>query len=689
MLKMEHTFLLIVTASILATADDLPLSIFVEYSNKSEGSVVLNDIPVLLPEGTLEPLDGSGCDPMSYCGSLLLSGVALISKWFHRGHNYSGPAREFGIAVSSSCVREAAVIQHLLQRYALRLGEESSVTMVSMAAKDEPNIGDNTFYLFPPITELSEDFIVLCKALKWNRIGIIANNYNEISTMLSQHIQRSAKMGRISVSVVLDLVKRSPREQKQSSSFILDALKISGTKIVVVASSFLPLISELLCAASERNMQWPLYAWIVPVHPPTDILLSHLPHDQRTCFEGVIFVRFDTRSQLKTTSQNLLVDAIKIIAKSRNTSMNLTASVGVDLKFSEGNYIRRKVLFVQVRSGKLETQASVRDRVMEKNQWALNRGQNIPSSGLPTRLNTIYPLPLNIVEATASMLSITVVLVLFIYYCKESEVKATSWVLSLLMILGCYLVALNLLTNTLFISTELPPHFNICIFLLWISGYGLPQPLIVAVLLVKMLRVFHLFNFTFNKFGKMSSDYALAFFILLVLSPVVVILTAATAANRYHWESAQEVKNGFTEVHYVCKGDLTVYFQLILAYQIILILVTTIVAWTTRKLRLKHFRDAKKVNLFFLTFLFVAVPGSVLYGVVKANDLQLQAYIIIHLLYNWFIYSCLCMLFLPKLYPIVIRHVKISISNSTKTNKQKQTVICHHVAIKPADKRSS
>ena len=76
-------------------------------------------------------------------------------------------------------------------------------------------------------------------------------------------------------------------------------------------------------------------------------------------------------------------------------------------------------------------------------------------------------------------------------------------------------------------------------------------------------------------------------------------------------------------------GNLSTYFSSLSADTSFY---TAVVACTTRELRLRHIRDAKKVNGFFLTFLFTIIPASVLYGVIRDNNLYLHGYIIVHTL---------------------------------------------------------
>ena len=121
-------------------------------------------------------------------------------------------------------------------------------------------------------------------------------------------------------------------------------------------------------------------------------------------------------------------------------------------------------------------------------------------------------------------LFITLMLVLYIVFHKEPEIRATSFTLSLLMFADCYLnlVFLILFFNYTINSIETNNCFSI--FLLLSSAYGISLPLINAgVLLVKMLRVYHIFNSEKVRLGRYCCNTLLAGYVLLILSPVILV----------------------------------------------------------------------------------------------------------------------------------------------------------------------
>ena len=636
-----------------------------ELSILVEDSVIIKDVGVSL---THETLNASMCDEFTAYGSVLLSGVELITNLFNANFLFSDQSRLFGI-VSSKCIEESAIVQYLLQS---KMKLNSTVPMLLLQDFTSHFVGPDIFYMSPALTQLFDAFFILCKSLEWNRISIITNSYNKKAETLSKYLQHASEEQNISTSLFLDLAKTSINKNAQTN-YTLNALKNSGIKIVlmtVLSSQVAHIYADILCTAYQMNMVWPQYAWVIYVDKLTDDILR-LFCAQEEFLEGVIFLSYDFNIPLNRSTKNelnlcslqekLFKDAVGLLKEASNKLQDMSAvlkkihyeGITGNIMFDATKHVKRDTIFIQLRNGKIIIQTRIRNGKIQDNKWLLSQ-QQLPTSTLPIRVNTVYPLWLNIFEVIVCTLAITTVFVLFIYFHNEPEIRATSWLLSLLMILSCYMVVANLLAHAIHTSLPPVPHFNTCSFLIWISGYGLPQPLIIAVLLVKMLRVYHIFHNS-RKLGKLSSDYAMAIYIFLILSPNILVLVIMTALDSYRVSAIRTFRTGYVEVKYICMGNLTAYFQTLLVYLLLLIFCTAIVALTTRKLRLKHFRDAKKVNGFFLTFLFTAVPGSVLYGIFRSNDQYLEGYIIIHFCYNVFIFSCLGFLFVPKIYPVVYK----------------------------------
>ena len=94
--------------------------------------------------------------------------------------------------------------------------------------------------------------------------------------------------------------------------------------------------------------------------------------------------------------------------------------------------------------------------------------------------------------------------------------------------IGCYIL--------IGYSILLPVYqLDFCMTLIWLSGVGLSIPLILATILLKMLRVYHIF--TAHKILKQNtslSDIALLGYAILILSPNIILLILWTAIDPEH-----------------------------------------------------------------------------------------------------------------------------------------------------------
>ena len=96
-----------------------------------------------------------------------------------------------------------------------------------------------------------------------------------------------------------------------------------------------------------------------------------------------------------------------------------------------------------------------------------------------------YLLPLPIL----SFIFNTILLILYIVFRNEPSIKSTSVSLSMLMLIGCYILAVYTACLSVYDNES-----DFCMTLAWLSGIGLSVPLILATILVKMLRVYHIFT---------------------------------------------------------------------------------------------------------------------------------------------------------------------------------------------------
>ena len=89
----------------------------------------------------------------------------------------------------------------------------------------------------------------------------------------------------------------------------------------------------------------------------------------------------------------------------------------------------------------------------------------------------------------------SIMLISFIYFRNEPEIKSTSFSLSLLVFLGCYLTLIYLSLNLHLHQPSPNEKLSIlCFFLHLLSGLGIPGALILATLIIKMLRIYYIYQ---------------------------------------------------------------------------------------------------------------------------------------------------------------------------------------------------
>lgn len=246
---------------------------------------------------------------------------------------------------------------------------------------------------------------------------------------------------------------------------------------------------------------------------------------------------------------------------------------------------------------------------------------------------------------------VTITFVLYCCYRKERIIKSTSFSLSMLMFIGCYLFLVYLLFLDLnywpgyrgvihsFIYQEIQ-----CLTLIWISGLGVPSTLIFATLLVKISRVYHIFSSL--KKMKLLSNMALFFYVMLLMIPNVVILIGWSV------DMATYVDHGLAS----CSFDfpnLFLWLALLTVYFMILMLLLVTVAILTRKIRYKNFKDTKKVNTLVFLLIYTYAISITYWTVFTSIGDEQSARVVLKVSHTLIIVECIGFLFLPKIYPLV------------------------------------
>ena len=287
------------------------------------------------------------------------------------------------------------------------------------------------------------------------------------------------------------------------------------------------------------------------------------------------------------------------------------------------------------------------------------------------------------------LLAVFVTITLFLYLCfrKEPEIKATSFTISLFLFVGCYF---NLLYIILLVYFEHPAfnarsikHQNaVCNLFLWFSSAGISMPLMLATLLVKLLRVYHIFNYITVRIGHYCSDLALTIYILILLAPNIIVNLIWSFVDRYHAVIELKERKGYIQLSKDCGSKYTsVWGGVLSAYLLLLAIASAVIAIMTRKVRMQHFKDTKKVNiLMFSLCLGIILTYSYWLLFLSLNITTFIVslpFIVGHSLLILFFQS---LLFIPKIFPPFWRYINcnrsatpVTVCESSRSNTEIHT----------------
>ena len=87
------------------------------------------------------------------------------------------------------------------------------------------------------------------------------------------------------------------------------------------------------------------------------------------------------------------------------------------------------------------------------------------------------------------------------------------------------------------------------------------------------------------------------------------------------------------------------------------------VAIKTRKVRIKLFRDARKVNGLLFMMIVLGIFSVILYRLLDDNQYRLQADIVLHVAHSSVVILCQGFLFLPKILPVICKKWRLKLSS--------------------------
>jgi hypothetical protein len=550
---------------------------------------------------------------------------------------------------------------------------------------------------------------VLANDLKWQRIAVVTESTKSYFLSFAEAFSDIATGSKI--APFIQLYEGLPL------TLVFQELQIYDSKIIVISLSIAHAI-DMLCSAKERGLTWPDYAWIVHSITFTDFSLATELNfvDKNSCniqeaLEGVILLehRLNATTPFPGNPSNLMGYTYEDYFKNYMERLtNLSAEVNTPLRpnayanllhdsvwilalaFRHGqvnnsflNIILSNISFMgilgEIYFNNAQEVSTGADIFQIKHGSPMHEGFYHPSwkhinytgsllenprplvkhTVITDNTSVVYTLVFSLVFLLC-IIGVTLILFCYIYYRNEPEIKATSVTLSLLMFLGCYVILFYMLMAILYTQSLVPSDssFNICLALLWSGATGVSLTLILATLLVKTLRVYHIFNH-FGKVGKMYSDIALLFYVLLLISPNIIIHTIWSIVDPYSADTIITEYPSFIVVEQRCYSKQILLWFCILYLNIEgLAVILIIVAVKTRKIHRENFKDTKKVNAFIFILLIVIYVISAQWLIFRSIGVKKgYASIPLHIGHVIIVVSCQGLLFIPKILPPLQRNV--------------------------------
>ncbi len=272
--------------------------------------------------------------------------------------------------------------------------------------------------------------------------------------------------------------------------------------------------------------------------------------------------------------------------------------------------------------------------------------------------NTIQHIVLFTLLAFLCAVLVTVIFVLYLLFRNEPEIKATSVPISISMFLGCYLLLSYipmLLVKAYPDSSVAVPHNVTCQFLGWVGGTGIPFPLILVTILVKMLCVYAIVQNPFSYKKMFFTDYMLVLYIVLLLSPTILILTLWSSIDPLIIVSfLSQTIRGREILEFCLSTHIITWLMIPYVYQAVLIVAVVIVGLKTSSIRYIHFQDATATNTFIIFAIAAALMGTVygfLFSVLQpSTENYVSSEITLSLSSMAIVVSCQMLLFFPKVY---------------------------------------
>ena len=267
---------------------------------------------------------------------------------------------------------------------------------------------------------------------------------------------------------------------------------------------------------------------------------------------------------------------------------------------------------------------------------------------------------------------ITTNLVLVILWRKEREIKATSPILSTVIMIGCYFLFVRSFILIVYKMFEIENTLllqSLCMLKTWLS---IGTDLIFATMLLRLLRIYRIFctapmsimsNYWVDK-------YLLLYVIFLCLGKVVLLFLWScldpvhpVIKSKYVYQRDIELPHYETILHCSC-NSVVIWIVVTKLYSGLLILMVVHLAIQTRHVKKSVYKDTKKVNIFIFFAVICLMITLPLWVIFLGKRIVVGAAIVEWLSLYTIPMLCQACLFVPKTLPVIIRKLKPRLRNT-------------------------
>ena len=469
---------------------------------------------------------------------------------------------------------------------------------------------------------------------KWRKVAFITHLTNKVYLEpIEQFYQDFTSAFEIHLSQILVGKKEIDRSLKR-----VQKMKYR----VIIVSLPEETLRVLLCRTIGLGMVWPNYIWVI-VNSDGGRFYEHNPClDQVTVFQHLTR-KFSTKTMFPAKYETLF-DVTNNINNPTLCYSHAQYSYSISISTWKDNGLKLIANYTPSYGLSSVTTSS------------------IPGDKFLQSLFTFYII--NSIIALLVFFLLTVMLVLYIRFRNEPDIKATGVSLNILTFLGCYflwfylvLLDINGLPNDYTESLRFANH--VCKLQLWFNGLSIPGALILSILLVKLARVYWLFDYRRVIKKWQCHDLTLALYVLILTAPVIFCVLIQSAVDDFKSKLVIPTNNGVVVAFYNCQSDSEFYWLITqLLYINGLNVVLVILAIKTRKINHPNFKDTKKVIALVFANVVTTCWSLVYYIVLQTiNALPIFSYFVISISHTAFICECQFFLFAPKIFPVLRRRL--------------------------------